>query len=154
MGDRVKDGLALLLLVAATAALRATSFVPAVVDTDEGLYMVQAAAWLEGGWPLVAVFTVFVGLSLGELASAFPTAGALYHWSSILGGPGAGWATAWLNVLGQFAITAAIDFGLAEFLAPQGGLLPMLVLTTASTVGEGITRAMELQRMLAAQGLQ
>ena len=41
---------------------------------------------------------------------------------------------------------------LAEFLAPQGGLLPMLVLTTASTVGEGITRAMELQRMLAAGG--
>jgi hypothetical protein len=56
MGDRAKDGLALLLLVAATAALRATSFVPAVVDTDEGLYMVQAAAWLEGGWPLVAVW--------------------------------------------------------------------------------------------------
>jgi len=56
MGDRVKDGLALLLLIAATAALRATSFVPAVVDTDEGLYMVQAAAWLEGGWPLVAVW--------------------------------------------------------------------------------------------------
>lgn len=74
------------------------------------------------GWPLVAVFTIFVGLSLGELASAFPTAGALYHWSSILGGPGAGWATAWLNVLGQFAITAAIDFGLAEFLAPLLGL--------------------------------
>lgn len=70
------------------------------------------------GWPLVAIFTLFVGLSLAELASAFPTAGALYHWSAILGGPGAGWATAWLNVLGQFAITAAIDFGLAEFLAP------------------------------------
>lgn len=74
------------------------------------------------GWPLVAGFTIVVGLSLGELASAFPTAGALYHWSSILGGPGAGWATAWLNVLGQFAITAAIDFGLAEFLAPLLGL--------------------------------
>ncbi|MFT3710042.1 MAG: amino acid permease [Archangium sp.] len=74
------------------------------------------------GWPLVAVFTIFIGMSLAELASAFPTAGALYHWSSILGGPGAGWATAWLNVLGQFAITAAIDFGLAEFLAPLLGL--------------------------------
>ncbi len=74
------------------------------------------------GWPLVAVFTIAIGLCLGELASAFPTAGALYHWSSILGGPGAGWATAWLNVLGQFAITAAIDFGLAEFLAPLLGL--------------------------------
>lgn len=74
------------------------------------------------GWPLVAIFTIFIGASLGELASAFPTAGALYHWSSILGGPGAGWATAWLNVLGQFAITAAIDFGLAVFLAPLLGL--------------------------------
>jgi amino acid transporter len=74
------------------------------------------------GWPLVTVFTIFIGASLGELASAFPTAGALYHWSSILGGPGAGWATAWLNVLGQFAITAAIDFGLATFLAPLLGL--------------------------------
>lgn len=74
------------------------------------------------GWPLVAGFTIVVGLSLAELASAFPTAGALYHWASILGGPGAGWATAWLNVLGQFAITAAIDFGLAEFLAPLLGI--------------------------------
>jgi amino acid transporter len=74
------------------------------------------------GWPLVAGFTLVVGLSLAELASAFPTAGALYHWSLLLGGRGAGWATAWLNVLGQFAITAAIDFGLAEFLAPLLGL--------------------------------
>jgi amino acid transporter len=79
----------------------------------------QVMLW---GWPLVAGFTVVVGASLAELASAFPTAGALYHWSAILGGPGAGWTTAWLNVLGQFAITAAIDFGLSEFLAPLLGL--------------------------------
>ncbi len=74
------------------------------------------------GWPIVAVFTCFIAASLAELASAFPTAGALYHWASILGGPGAGWATAWLNTLGQFAVTAAIDFGLAKFLAPLLGL--------------------------------
>ncbi|MBM4375770.1 MAG: amino acid permease [Deltaproteobacteria bacterium] len=73
------------------------------------------------GWPLVALFTIAIALSLGELASAFPTAGALYHWASLLGGPGAGWATAWLNTLGQFAITAGIDYGLAEFLAPLLG---------------------------------
>lgn len=91
------------------------------------------------GWPLVAVFTVFIALSLGELASAFPTAGALYHWASILGGPGAGWATAWLNTLGQFAITAGIDYGLAEFLAPLLGwpadrahVLPLYALVLAS----------------------
>ncbi len=76
------------------------------------------------GWPLVAVFTVFIALSLAELASAFPTAGALYHWSALLGGPAAGFFTAWLNTVGQFAITAAIDYGLAEFLVPMLGLPP------------------------------
>jgi amino acid transporter len=69
------------------------------------------------GWPLVALMTLAVAASLAELASAFPTAGALYHWSALLGGPGAGFATAWLNLVGQFAITAAIDYGLAQFLA-------------------------------------
>src|SRR4051794_758805 len=37
------------------------------------------------GWILVSIFTMSVALSMAELASAFPTAGALYHWSSILG---------------------------------------------------------------------
>lgn len=45
------------LLFAAALMLRSLSFVPYVIDTDEGLYMVQAQAWLEGqGWPLVAVW--------------------------------------------------------------------------------------------------
>lgn len=74
------------------------------------------------GWPLVTVFTLSISASLAELASAYPTAGALYHWSSILGGRGAGWATAWLNLIGQFAITAGIDYGLSEFLAAMLGL--------------------------------
>ena len=91
------------------------------------------------GWPLVSLFTLFIALSLAELASAFPTAGALYHWASLLGGHGAGWATAWLNTVGQFAITAAIDYGLAEFLAPLLGwpadrrhVLPLCVLVLLS----------------------
>jgi amino acid transporter len=74
------------------------------------------------GWVLVAVMTLLVALSLAELASAYPTAGALYHWSSILGGRAAGFWTAWLNTIGQFAITCGIDYGLAEFLAPMLGL--------------------------------
>ena len=40
------------------------------------------------GWPLVAAGTMLVALAMAELASAFPTAGALYHWSALLGGPG------------------------------------------------------------------
>src|SRR3954468_5025205 len=45
------------------------------------------------GWPLVTLFPLPVAASLAELASAFPTAGALYHWSSILGGRGWGFFT-------------------------------------------------------------
>lgn len=74
------------------------------------------------GWWLVTLGTLPVALSLAQLASSFPTAGALYHWATLLGGPAAGFATAWLNTIGQFAITAGIDFGLGEFLAPMLGL--------------------------------
>src|ERR1700730_6476170 len=65
------------------------------------------------GWPLVSLFTLFVALSMAELASAFPTAGGLYYWASKLGGPGWGWYTGWINLIGQVAVTAGIDFGLA-----------------------------------------
>src|SRR3954470_16272464 len=76
------------------------------------------------GWPLVSLLTLPVAASLAQLASSYPTAGALYHWSSILGGRGAGFFTAWLNCIGQFAITAGIDYGLAEFLAAMLGMAP------------------------------
>jgi amino acid transporter len=74
------------------------------------------------GWPLVSGGTMLVALAMAELASAFPTAGALYHWSALLGGPGAGWLTAAINITGQLAIVAAIDFGCAKELAPTLGL--------------------------------
>ena len=86
------------------------------------------------GWPVVTLLTLFIAASLAELASAYPTAGALYHWSAILGGRGAGWLTAWLNTIGQFAITAGIDYGLAEFLAAMlgfSGRRPALFLCAA-----------------------
>ena len=47
------------------------------------------------GWPLVCLFSLAVAATMGQVASAFPTAGGLYHWASILGGKGWGWATAW-----------------------------------------------------------
>ncbi len=74
------------------------------------------------GWPLVAAGTFVVALAMGELASAFPTAGALYHWSALLGGPAWGWATAMLNLAGQVAVTAAIDLACAQGLAQLLGV--------------------------------
>jgi amino acid transporter len=74
------------------------------------------------GWPLVSVMTLLVALSLAELASAYPTAGALYHWASILGGKGVGWFTAWMNLVGQVAVVAGVDYAFADFLRPMLGL--------------------------------
>src|SRR5688572_17541146 len=68
------------------------------------------------GWPLVCFFTLFVAASLAQLSSSYPTAGALYHWSAILGGKGFGFFTAWFNLLGQVAITAGVSYGLAVLL--------------------------------------
>ncbi len=65
------------------------------------------------GWPLVTIFVVIVALGMAELASAYPTAGGLYYWASKLGGPGWGWFTGWFNLIGQFGITAGIDYGAA-----------------------------------------
>jgi amino acid transporter len=65
------------------------------------------------GWPIVTVFVLIVALGMAELASAYPTAGGLYYWSSKLGKPVHGWFTGWFNLIGQVAVTAGIDYGLA-----------------------------------------
>ncbi|MEJ3651578.1 amino acid permease [Actinomycetes bacterium KLBMP 9759] len=84
-----------------------------------------AVTW---GWLLVGVFCVLVAMAMGEIASAMPTAGALYFWASKLGGPAWGWFTGWFNLVGQIAVTAAIDYGAALFTTALLNLLfPTLV---------------------------
>ncbi|MBS2032505.1 MAG: amino acid permease [Deltaproteobacteria bacterium] len=111
------------------------------------------------GWPLVTLMTLPVALSLAQLASSYPTAGALYHWSSILGGRGWGFGTAWMNLLGQVAVTAGVDYGLADFLRPVLGLpeerAPTLALFAAILVSHGLlnhlgVRAVELLNLVSA----
>jgi len=67
------------------------------------------------GWLIVGLFCTLVALAMGEIASTYPTAGGLYFWSSRLGSPGWGWFTGWFNLVGQIAVTAAIDYGAAIF---------------------------------------
>lgn len=69
------------------------------------------------GWPLACAYSLAVALTMGQLASAFPTAGGLYHWAAILGGRGWGWAVAWLNLLGLVTVLAAINVGACRFAA-------------------------------------
>jgi amino acid transporter len=73
------------------------------------------------GWPLACAFALVVALTMGQVASAFPTAGGLYHWAAILGGRGWGWATAWFNLAGLVTVLAAINVGTFEFVASALG---------------------------------
>src|SRR5258707_6327777 len=65
---------------------------------------------------------------MAQVASAFPTAGGLYHWSSILGGKGWGWTTAWFNLGGLVFVTAAVNVGTYQlfitFIGPMFGIDP------------------------------
>ncbi|KAL6613820.1 hypothetical protein ACP70R_036090 [Stipagrostis hirtigluma subsp. patula] len=70
------------------------------------------------GWLVVATFNGCVALSMAEICSAYPTSGGLYYWSAKLAGkdwaPLASWITGWFNIVGQWAGTTSIDFGLAQ----------------------------------------
>jgi len=74
------------------------------------------------GWPIATVFTLAVAASMGELCSAYPTAGAMYHWACALGGAGWGWWVAWLNIFGLIATQAGINYSCAQFVLPFLGV--------------------------------
>src|SRR6476646_3057209 len=87
----------------------------AVILYDYGLAWAGTAAVMIG-WPLITIFVLAIAASMAELASAYPTAGGLYYWASKMKNKNWGWWTAWLNLIGQFAIVAGIDYAAANFL--------------------------------------
>jgi amino acid transporter len=87
----------------------------AVILYDYGLAWAGTAAVLIG-WPLVTIFVLAIAASMAEIASAYPTAGGLYYWASRMKNKEWGWWTAWLNLIGQFAIVAGINYAAAAFL--------------------------------------
>ena len=76
------------------------------------------------GWPLVSLFSLCVAATMAQVASAFPTAGGLYHWGSLLGGRACGWVTAWFNLAGLITVLAAINTGTCDFATAAFGWTP------------------------------
>lgn len=74
------------------------------------------------GWPVSCLLSLAVAVTMAQVASAFPTAGGLYHWASILGGRGWGWLTAWFNLAGLVTVLAAINAGAWDFVVNALGL--------------------------------
>ncbi|PIA33441.1 hypothetical protein AQUCO_04100100v1 [Aquilegia coerulea] len=72
------------------------------------------------GWLIAGFFTLFVGFSMAEICSSYPTSGGLYFWSAKLCGndwaPFASWITGWFNIVGQWAVTTSVDFSLAQLI--------------------------------------
>jgi amino acid transporter len=96
------------------------------------------------GWPIACTMSLAVAAAMAQLASAFPTAGGLYHWAAILGGRGWGWVTAWFNIVGLVTVLAAINVGTFEFLMRSfrpdvtPGLTLQLAIVGAITISQAI----------------
>ena len=72
------------------------------------------------GWIIVGFFALLVGMAMGEICSAYPTAGGLYYWSAKLAkknAPRWSWFTGWFNLLGQIGVIASVDYALSVFIA-------------------------------------
>lgn len=69
------------------------------------------------GWGVASLFILFVGMSMGELASAAPTSGGLYFWTHSLSSPRwrnlLAWIVGYANTIGSIASIASIDWGCA-----------------------------------------
>ncbi|MEO6001377.1 MAG: amino acid permease [Chitinophagaceae bacterium] len=94
-----------------------------IISILSGCFTTFSQAWNNGGpiaisigWPFISCFILIIGFCMAELASAYPTSGGIYWWASKLGGAKAGFYTGWLNLIGLFAITASVVYGVAIFL--------------------------------------
>lgn len=98
-----------LLLFGTSLLFRGIGFTVTVIDTDEGLYLVQAREWLRGGWPLVAVWDMH---PIGAPA-VYAVAIGLF-----------GDSIATLRMLGVTCV-AAVGWALYGLVRAAGGLRPV-----------------------------
>jgi amino acid transporter len=98
-----------------------------ITSFHQGLCSVGGAS-IGLGWPAASLLALAFAMTMAQLASAFPTAGGLYHWAAILGDRGWGWATAWFNLAGLIVVLATVNVGVYAFafqaLAPWLGYQP------------------------------
>ena len=85
------------------------------------------------GWPVGCLISGVFALAMAQISSAYPTAGGLYHWGSILGNRFTGWVTAWFNLLGLVTVLGAINVGTYYFFMGSIGT-PYLGLVDSTVV--------------------
>jgi 4-amino-4-deoxy-L-arabinose transferase-like glycosyltransferase len=150
----MRDAAALTLVVVAAVLLRLTAFVPAVVDTDEGLYMVQAREWLDGGWPLVAAWDMHPVGAPALFALAFLAFGVSVEAVRLLGTICVA-ATAVALFCGARAVGAprSVGIGAGVLYAAQSVLLSGLCTNTEILIAPFIAGAMAIGMRAAARAI-
>ncbi|OQM76103.1 amino acid permease [Manganibacter manganicus] len=98
------------------------------------------------GWLVGCFVSLVFAVAMSQISSAYPTAGGLYHWGSILGNRGTGWVTAWLNLLGLITVLGAINVGTWTFfmgafgptLGIEGTLTDQMIFLIIITGGQAL----------------
>lgn len=107
--------------------VRSTMVNISISSVTTAIFTLFAFGLLTGGTAFIWTYAVgffvllLVTLCFAELGSSMPIAGALYQWASRLVGPRYGYVVGWLYVASQIAITAAVAFGIAPFVASLFG---------------------------------
>ena len=72
------------------------------------------------GWVMILVVDECVAISLGELASKFPTSAGPYYWAYQIASPRTrtviSYITGWIWLVGNWTITLSVNFGFASLL--------------------------------------
>ena len=91
------------------------------------------------GWIIVSFFTLIVGTAMAEILSSIPTSGGPYFWAYMLApqdrAPFFAWVTGWFNLIGQIAVTTAIDFGLASLISTTAEVVNGYEPSAGKTIG-------------------
>ena len=77
------------------------------------------------GWIVVLVLNECIAISLGELASRYPTSAGPYYWSFQIASKGKtilSFITGWTWLIGNWTITLSVNFGLASLLAATAAM--------------------------------
>lgn len=91
------------------------------------------------GWVIVCFFTMFVGLGMAEITSAYPNAGGPYFWAAALAppqhAPFFSWITGWFNFLGQGRLHCACLRHASERRVSANHTPRIVAVTTGITFG-------------------
>lgn len=87
--------------------------------SDCNVYAGQLAMFL--GWIMILIVDECIAVSLGELASRYPTSAGPYYWSFQVASPQyrtlLSFITGWTWLVGNWTITLSVNFGFASLLA-------------------------------------